>query len=71
MNVLKKFHNYIYGVRFHVEKDGNTSVHQLYLTHKALLGVQVIHKVASILLFPFSLNYFPVRICGDTDGVSQ
>ena len=43
MKALKKFRNYVYGVRFLVETDANTLVHQLNLPTSDLPGGLVTH----------------------------
>jgi len=41
IKALKKCRNYVYGVRFLVERNANTSVHQLSLPANDLPGAQV------------------------------
>jgi len=48
MKALKMFHNYVYGVRFLVETDANTLVHQLNLPANDLPGALVTRWIAWI-----------------------
>jgi hypothetical protein len=48
MKVLKNFPNYLYGVRFLMETDGNTLVHQQMLPANDLPGALVTRWTAWI-----------------------
>jgi len=71
MKALKKFRNYIHVVRFLVESDTNTLVHQLYLPANNLSGALVICWIAWIRLFDFDVQHVPGRLNGGPDGLSQ
>jgi hypothetical protein len=69
MKALKKFCNYIYGVRFLVETDANTLVHQLNLHANDLSGALVTCWITWIRLFDFDMKHDPVRLNGVPDGL--
>jgi len=68
---LKKFHNYVYGVRFLIETDANTLVHQLHLPANDLPGAQVTRWIAWIQLFNFEAEHGPGILIGGPDGLSR
>jgi hypothetical protein len=70
MKAHKKFRNYVYGVRFLVETDGNTLVHQRNLPANALPGALVTRWIAGIRLFDFDVKHVPGRLNGRRDGLS-
>jgi hypothetical protein len=70
MKALKKFHNYLYKVRFLVETDIITFVHQLYLPANDMPGVPVIRGIAWMCVFDFELQYLPGRLKGGSDCVA-
>jgi len=65
------FHNYVYGVRFLVETDANTLVHQLNLPANDLPGALVTLWIAWIRLFDFDVKHVPGRLNGGPDGLSR
>ena len=71
MKALKKFRNYVYGVRFLVETDANTLVHQLNLPANDLPGALVTRWIAWIRLFDFDVKHVPGRLNGGPDGLSR
>ena len=71
LQALKKFHNYVYGVRFLVETDANTLVHRLNLHTNDLPGAPVTRWIVRIGLFGFDLKNLPGRHIGGTGGLSQ
>jgi hypothetical protein len=71
MKALKKFCNYVYGVRFLVETDANTLVHQLNLPANDLPGALVTRWIAWIRLFDFDVKHVPARLNGGPDGLSR
>jgi hypothetical protein len=71
MKALKKFRNNVYGVRFLVETDANTLVHQLNLPANDLPGALVTCRNAWIQLFDFDVKYVPGRLNGGPDGLSR
>jgi hypothetical protein len=71
MKALKKFRNYVYGVRFLVETDANTLVHQLNLPANDLPGALVTRWIAWIRLFDFDVKHGPGRLNGGPDGLSR
>jgi len=70
MKELKKFRNYVYGVRFLVEKDDNTLAHQMNLPANNLPGAQVTLWIAWIRLFDFDVKHVPARLNEGPDGLS-
>jgi hypothetical protein len=70
MKALKKFCSYVYGVRFHVETDTNTLVHQLNLPANNLPTAQVTHWIVWIRLFDFSVKHAARSVTGGPDGLS-
>jgi len=71
MKALKKFRNYVYGVRFLVETDANTLVHQLNLPTNDLPGALATRWIAWIQLFDFDMKHVPGRLNGGPDGLSR
>jgi len=71
MKALKKFRNYIDGVRFLVETDANTLVHQLNLPANDLPGALVTRWIAWIRLFHFEVKHVPGSLNGGPDGLSR
>jgi integrase len=71
MKAVKKFRNYVYGVRLLVETDGNTLVHQLNLPANDLPGALVTRWIAWIRLFNFDVKHVPGRLNGGPDGLSR
>jgi hypothetical protein len=64
MKVLKKFRNYVYGVRFLVEPDAKTLVHELNLPANDLPGALVTRWIVGIRLFDFDVKHVPGRLNG-------
>ena len=71
MKVLEKFHNYVYGVRFHVETDANTLVHQPKLPANDLPGAPVTLRITWIRMFDFDVKPVPGRLSGGPDSLSR
>jgi hypothetical protein len=71
MKALKKFSNYVYGVRLLVETDANTLVHQLNLPANDLPGALVTRWIPWIRLFDFDVKHVPWRLNGGPDGLSR
>jgi len=71
MKALKKFRNYVYGVRFLVETDANTLVHQQHLPANDLPEALVTRWIAWIRLFDFDVKHVAGRLNGGPDGLSQ
>jgi len=71
MKALKKFRNYVYGVRFLVETFTNILVHQLNLPANDLPGAQVTCWIAWIRLFDFDVKHVPGRLNGGPNGLSR
>ena len=71
MRALKKFRNYVYGVRFLVETDANTLVHQLNLPANDLPGALITRWMAWTRLFDFDVNHIPGRLNGRPDALSR
>ena len=69
MKVLEKFRNYAYGVRFLMETDANTLVHQLNLPTNDLPGARVTQWIAWIRLFDFNLRHGTGRLNRGPDGL--
>jgi len=68
MKSQKNFHNYVYGVRFLVETDANTLVHQPNLPANDPPGARVTHWIAWIWLLDFNTKHIPGRLNGYPDG---
>ena len=64
MRALKKFYNNVYGVRFLVETNANTLVHQLNLPANDLLGALVTCGIVWIWLFNFEIRHIPGPLNG-------
>jgi hypothetical protein len=71
MKARKKFRNYIYGVRFLVETDANTLVHQQNLPANDLPGALVTRWIVWIRLFDFDVEHVPGSLNGGPDGLSR
>jgi hypothetical protein len=71
MKALKKFRNYVYGVRFLVETDANPLVHQLHLPANDLPGALVTQWIAWIRQFDFDVEHVPGRLNGGPEGLSR
>jgi len=71
MKAIKKFGNYVYAVRFLVETDTNTLVHQLNLPANDLPGALLTRWIAWIRLFDFDVKHVPGRLNGGPDGLSR
>jgi len=71
MKALKKFHNYVYGVRFLVETDTNTLVHELNLPTNNQPGGLVIRWIAWIRQFDFNVNHVPLGLNGGPHVLSR
>jgi len=70
MKALEKFRNYVYGVRFLVETDATTSVHQLNLPAIDLPEAPDTQCISWIRLFDFKVKHDPGRLNGGADGLS-
>jgi hypothetical protein len=71
MKELKKFLNYVYGVRFLLETDANTLVHQLNLSANDLPGAQVSCWVTWIRRSDFDVNHVPGTLNEGPDGLPR
>ena len=71
IRALKKFRNYVYGVRFLVETDANKLVHQLNLPENDLPGALITRWMAWIRLFDFDVKHIPGRLNGGPDALSR
>jgi hypothetical protein len=70
MQARNKFCNSIHAVRFHIETDTNTLVHQLNLHANDLPGALVSCRIAWIWQFDFEVNDDRMRLNGGPDGLS-
>ena len=70
IKALRKFRNYVYQVRFLVETDANTLVHQLNLPANDLAGTVVTDWITWIQLFDFDIKEVPGRLKGGHDSLS-
>ena len=68
---LKKLRVYLYGVRFVMEIDARTLVHQLNLPALDLLGSVVNRYLTWIRLFNFDIKHVAGKKHGGPDGLSR
>jgi len=71
MKPLKEFHNYIYGVRFFMQTNVYTLVHQLYVPDNDLPGALVTRWIAWIRVFQFYVKHIPRKLNGGADSLSR
>ena len=71
LKALKKFRVYLYGVRFVLETDARTLVHQLNLPASDLPGAAITQWLAWIRLFDFEVVHVPGDKNGAADGLSR
>ena len=71
LKALKKFRYYLYGVRFLVEIDARTLVHQLNQPASDLPGSVVNRWLAWIRMFTFDIKHVAGRKHGGPDGLSR
>src|ERR687884_169783 len=70
LKAMKKFRVYLYGVRFIVETDTNTLMHQLNLPVSDLPGAAISRWLAWLRLFDFDVVHVPAEINGAADALS-
>ena len=70
LKALKKFRHYLYGVRFLVENDARTLVHQLNQPASDLLRSVVIRWLIWIRIFTFNIKHVAGRKHRGPDGLS-
>ena len=68
---LKKFQNYVYGVRFVVETVAKIFIHQLNLPANDQPGALIIHQIASTQLFNFNVKHLLRPLNAGPDGLSH
>jgi RNase H-like domain found in reverse transcriptase len=71
MKTLKKFRNYLYGMKFVVEVDAKTLVAQLNRSASDLPGALVTRWIAWINLFDFDVKHVPSKKHAIADGLSR
>lgn len=71
LKALKKMRFWLYGVRFVVEIDAKTLVHQLNLPANDLPGALVTRWIAWIRLFDFDVRHIPGKQHTAADGLSR
>ena len=71
MKALKKFHEYLYGVRFLVQIDTKTLLYQLNSPMLDLLGAVVNRWIAWIRLFDFDVEHVAGKKHGGPDALSR
>jgi len=67
---LGKLRNYVYGVRFIMETNTNTLVHELNLPANDQPGAVITHCFAWIGLFDLDMKPVPERMTGHPEGHS-